>query len=379
MVDKIEWSPEQEAAIKDAREWIKNKKGQQVFHILGFAGTGKTTLAKEIAANVKGGDVYFGAFTGKAASVMRRKGCDNASTIHSMIYRPKKIKQAEPEFELNHGSFIASAKLIIIDEVSMVDEKLGTDLLSFGRRILVLGDPGQLPPIKGAGFFNTDKPEIMLREVHRQARDNPIIRMSMQVREGKQLEPGYYGESRVLTHQMIKEEKAYISPQSADQLIVGLNRTRAAYNQRMRKILRTDKKLAEGGPLPVPGDKLVCLRNDHKLNIFNGTLWQVEKLKASIGKYLEFTVRSLDEETANIVSVRVREEFFYGGESAIPWQELKGTQQFTYGYALTCHKSQGSQWDNIIVFDEANCFGVDAIKWRYTAVTRAAKQVTIIQ
>lgn len=380
MTDKIEWSPEQEAAIKAARSWVKAKKAPQVFHIQGYAGTGKTTLSKEIAANVKGGHVNFAAFTGKAASVMRRKGCDGASTIHSLIYRPKKNKFGPPEFELNHGSEISDAKLVIIDEVSMVDEALGKDLLSFGRKVLVLGDPGQLPPIKGAGFFNTPEPEVMLREIHRQARDNPIIRLSMQVREGKTLEPGYYGDSRILTHQMIKHEGAHLSVQSADQLIVGLNRTRAAYNQRMRKILRADKKLADGGPLPVVGDKLVCLRNDRKLGLFNGTLWQVVELRNNIEKIITLTVKSIDDDTdKGMREVRVREEFFCGGESKIEWQELRGTQQFTYGYALTCHKSQGSQWDNIIVFDEAACFGAEAIRWRYTAITRAAKQVTVVQ
>lgn len=377
--DKIEWTPEQESAIKAARDWAKIKKGPQVFHIQGYAGTGKTTLAKEIAANLKG-EVYFGAFTGKAASVMRRKGCDAASTLHSLIYRPKKNKYGAPEFEINHGSIVAGAKLIIVDEVSMVDEVLGRDLLSFGRKVLVLGDPAQLPPIKGTGFFNTDKPEVMLREVHRQARDNPIIRMSMQVREGKGLIPGWYGESRILTHKMIKEEGAYLTPQAADQLLVGLNRTRVAYNQRMRKILRGDGKLPDGGPLPVVGDKLVCLRNDHKISILNGTLWVVEEVKTIAAKMVTMAVKSLDDESdTNIREVRVREEFFCGGESGIPWQELKGTQQFTYGYALTCHKSQGSQWDNILIFDESRAFGEDAIRWKYTALTRAAKQVTMVQ
>lgn len=377
--DKIEWTPEQESAIKAARDWAKAKKGPQVFHIQGFAGTGKTTLAKEIAANMKG-EIYFGAFTGKAASVMRRKGCDNASTLHSLIYRPKKNKYGAPEFELNHGSFIAGAKLVIVDEVSMVDETLGRDLLSFNKKVLVLGDPAQLPPIKGTGFFNTDAPEVMLREVHRQARDNPIIRMSMQIREGKELEPGFYGDSRVITHKMIKEEGAYLTPQAADQIIVGLNRTRTAYNQRMRKLLRADGKLPDGGPLPVAGDKLVCLRNDHKISILNGTLWRVEEVKTDVNTMITLCVKSLDDENdTNIREVRVREEFFIGGEGAIPWQELRGTQQFTYGYALTCHKSQGSQWDNIIIFDEARSFGEDAIRWRYTAITRAAKQVTVVQ
>ena len=58
----------------------------------------------------------------------------------------------------------------------MVDEDLGRDLLSFGKPVLVLGDPAQLPPVKGGGFFTEAEPDVMLTEVHRQAADNPIIR-----------------------------------------------------------------------------------------------------------------------------------------------------------------------------------------------------------
>ena len=77
----------------------------------------------------------------------------------------------------------------------MVDEELGRDLLSFGRKVLVLGDPAQLPPVKGGGFFTEAEPDVMLTEVHRQAADNPIIRLSMAIREGGQIERGIYGET----------------------------------------------------------------------------------------------------------------------------------------------------------------------------------------
>ena len=76
----------------------------------------------------------------------------------------------------------------------MVDERLARDLLSFGTKVLVLGDPFQLPPVQGAGFFTAHEPDIMLTEIHRQAADNPIIRMSMEIREGGFLEHGRYGD-----------------------------------------------------------------------------------------------------------------------------------------------------------------------------------------
>ena len=136
------------------------------------------------------GKVAFAAFTGKAALVMRAKGCDGASTIHSLIYRARESGEEMPSFDLWDDAPASKAKLIIIDECSMVDEELGRDLKSFGVPLLVLGDPAQLPPISGGGFFTEAEPDVMLTEVHRQARDNPIIRLSMDVREGKRISPG---------------------------------------------------------------------------------------------------------------------------------------------------------------------------------------------
>ena len=77
----------------------------------------------------------------------------------------------------------------------MVDAELGRDLMSFGVPVLVLGDPAQLPPIQGGGFFTEAEPDMMLTEVHRQAEDNPIIRLSMDIRAGRDLDLGRYGET----------------------------------------------------------------------------------------------------------------------------------------------------------------------------------------
>src|SRR5208283_4449335 len=187
------------------------------FRLFGYAGTGKTTLARHIAGDVEG-DVQFGAYTGKAALVLRSKGCGEARTIHSMIYRPKDLDSEEPSFVLNEDSPASKASLIVIDECSMVDEDLGRDLLSFGKKVLVLGDTAQLPPVKGGGFFTEQQPDIMLTEVHRQAVDNPIIKMSMLVREGGRLPLGTYGESQVIERSGIDSGAVT----AADQLLVGL-------------------------------------------------------------------------------------------------------------------------------------------------------------
>src|SRR3974377_1967344 len=164
------FTPHQDSALKAVADWIQARPGRagtpQVFRLFGYAGTGKTTLARHIAENVDG-EVKYAAFTGKAALVMRNKGCDDASTIHSLIYRTRESDSEQPSFELWDEAPASKAKLIVIDECSMVDAELGRDLMSFGVPVLVLGDPAQLPPISGGGFFTDAEPDVMLSEVHR--------------------------------------------------------------------------------------------------------------------------------------------------------------------------------------------------------------------
>ena len=367
----MDWSPQQDAAIKAAQQWLKGR-GSNVFRLFGYAGTGKTTLAREIAA-AAGGKVLYGAYTGKAASVMRQKGCRGAKTIHSLIYQldDDQASGDDPQFSLNAESDVRDSKLVIIDECSMVDEQVGKDLLSFGVKVLVLGDPAQLPPISGAGFFTEDvTPDVMLTEVHRQARDNPIVRMSMAIREGDILSMGDYGASKIITRNQLATEEVM----AADQIIVGINKTRQLYNGRIRELLgRTD-------PMPVRGDKLVCLRNDRKKGIFNGSLWSVDRWKANKKKphQIDLFLDAEDSDSLRGKAVSVRKEFFDGTDADLKWEVKRGTQEFTYGYALTCHKSQGSQWNNIVIFDESYAFRENANRWRYTAVTRASQKLTMV-
>lgn len=366
------WSPQQEQAIKAVKAWLRDR-SSQVFYLAGFAGTGKTTLAKDLAGSVKG-KVLFGAFTGKAAMVLQKKGCHGASTIHSMIYRADADEEgerggADPRFVLNLMSEVRTAGLVVIDECSMVDEALGRDLLSFGTKVLVLGDPAQLPPVNGEGFFTSGAPDFMLTEVHRQAADNPIIRMSMTVREGGRLDYGDYGSSRVISHDQLGQKMVL----GADQVLVGLNRTRETTNGKIRRLLGYE------GTYPATGERLICLRNDKEKKLLNGGLWSAHKIKDADQLGISMLVRSEDFPSAAATSVYVLREFFTGHEKNVPWQKRRGTQEFTFGYAVTCHKAQGSQWDNVLIFDESATFREDAARWIYTAITRAAERVTIVK
>jgi ATP-dependent exoDNAse (exonuclease V) alpha subunit len=369
-----DFSPQQDSALLAVSRWLKaakSGKAPQLFRLFGYAGTGKTTLARHIAEGVDG-EVRFAAFTGKAAMMLRAKGCNEASTIHSMIYRSQtEDDTGTPSFSLNRQSDVKKADLVIIDECSMVDEELGKDLMSFGVPVLVLGDPAQLPPVKGGGFFTEHDPDVMLTEVHRQARDNPIIRMSMDIRGGERLSLGDYGASRVMQRGALGKDDMANLVLAADQVLVGRNKTRRDFNLRMRELMgRTD-------PLPVAGDKVVCLRNNKTKGLLNGATFTVKAVgKAKTGMV---TMRlDPDDVSALNVKVSVLPEFFLGQEDNLPWQVRRESDEFDYGFALTVHKAQGSQWDRVVLFDESFAFREHRDRWLYTAITRAAESVVVV-
>lgn len=358
------WSPQQDAALVAVSNWLKDKDGPQVFRLFGWAGTGKSTLAVHLAQDVR--NVKYAAFTGKAALVMRKRGCKGAQTIHSLIYTLISEKEGEPRFVLDDESPAADADLIVIDEVSMVDEQLGKDLLSFGTKVLVLGDPFQLPPVQGAGFFTADEPDIMLTEIHRQAADNPIIHLSMQVREGGYIERGSYGESIVVGRDNVDRNAVL----EADQVLVGRNKTRLQYNDRLREL--------KGLPFhePVEGDRMVCLRNNPRKKLLNGQIWIVtEVTRRSNGKY---SLLLGADEGKGEAKVLTHKAFFSGEEDAMSWPERRQFDEFTFGYCLTVHKAQGSQWDNVYLFDESFVFREERARWLYTGITRAAEKITVV-
>lgn len=369
----MEWGKQQGEAISAAVRWLNDPAGQQVFRLFGYAGTGKTTLAREIADAVNG-KVLYACFTGKAALVLRQKGCAEASTIHSLIYRPEEdVITGETRFVLNLDSVLAGAELLIVDEVSMVGEELARDLLSFGTRVLVLGDPAQLPPVKGEGFFINARPDAMLTEVHRQAEDNPIIRMSMDVREGRGLTPGDYGDSRVVRRADIGKDEMREIVLSADQLLCGMNKTRHAFNARCREILGKGDDWK-----PVAGDKLICLRNNHDKGLLNGAMWTADRVRYTGDGVFTIRTTSLDDEGATPLDTTVPLQFFRGDEKDLDFRFRRRHDEFAYGYAITVHKSQGSQWDSVLVFDESRAFREDAAKHLYTAITRAAERITVV-
>ena len=161
---------------------------------------------------------------------------------------------------------------------------------------------------------------------------------------------------------------------AADQVLVGINRTRRLYNQRIRAL----KDFAE--PLPLADDKLVCLRNNNEKGLLNGGLWRVTSVGRQTGPSINLLVRSEDDGPHGpSAKIRVLKDAFLNGVESLSWQQRRNSDEFDFGYALTVHKAQGSQWDDLVLFDESYAFKDMRARWLYTAITRAAERITIVR
>lgn len=421
-------SPEQADAIRGIVEWFNHRTHeQQVFKVFGFAGVGKSTMTGIAIAELglsSGGampQVLYAAFTGKAALVMSRKGTP-AQTIHSLIYRVSEASEAEidrlkkaieelevtirgmesgqdrnfeiaryakmelrlkdsykPGFLLNEDSILRDAKLLVVDEVSMVNREMAEDLLSFGVPILVLGDPGQLPPIKGEGFFVVGEPDVMLTQIHRQAADSPIIRLATMAREGGNIPYGNYG-GGVAKGRLINVKAEHLF--RASQVICGKNATRTMLNNQMRAHAGHASVLPAGS-----NEKIIMLRNRHDLGVVNGQFLSLDNIETFDGK-IYFTAEITTEDGNRIPGQQRIYTGHYEDHVGVDptrmdrdWKMMKRLKplETTYGYAITGHKSQGSQWKDVIVVDDG--FGrteEQRRQWLYTVLTRAQSGLWLV-
>jgi exodeoxyribonuclease-5 len=409
----VKFSPKQEKALSAIAAWLADPAGKQTFYLAGYAGVGKTSVLRHIIQDVKG-LVLCGAFTGRAASVMRKAGLPNATTIHRILYKPagdppspqmiermkeeiarlRKIddegaratverlvvqlrametdaKQSGPRFSLNAVSELARAKLCVIDECSFVSERIGKDLESFGCKLLVVGDPAQLPPVFGPGYFTHRDPDFFLDEIHRQALDSPILFLADKARRGESLPYGKHGDCEVLRHgDLTLQDRAL----AADIVIVGRNRTRHASNTKIRRLLGRAES-----PAPVVGDKVMGLRNDHELGLLNGSQWKVEYCLPDYDSMTAAIELSSTDEEGDRVACSTWLHHFMARENELLRMSRRDHYEADYAFAITCHKSQGGGFPNVLVFDESAAFGKDACRWKYTAITRAISRVEICQ
>lgn len=389
----MELTKKQEQGLKIAIERYKNN--EKYTCIAGYAGSGKSTLVKFIVAalNISEDDVCYATFTGKAAQVLLKKGNKNVSTLHKLLY--KSIPKP-------NGGFIripvpdVPYKVVIVDEVSMAPKTLMDLLFRYNTYVICLGDPFQLPPIdKKEDNHLLDHPHIFLDEIMRQAMDSEIIRLSMDIRNGNPIE---YSNG----NEVIIVPKASLNTgmmQWADQILCATNNTRVALNNQMRDLLGR-------GDAPEDGDKVICLKNywgciaENEDPLVNGTIGYIKNSFSSFvllpkflgGNRLDILQADfISDSGAEFSSLDMDKKMILTGQKCCDWKtEYKVNKnpktagiipkEFTYGYAITTHKAQGSEWEKVLVIEETFPFDkTEHARWLYTAVTRASEKVVLVR
>lgn len=401
-----ELTADQKNADSLIKGWYYNST-RQVFVLAGYAGTGKSTLLKysitETLGLIPDQSVAFVTPTGKAATVLIRQGI-SATTLHRLIYQSitqeteievngKKIKIEKLSFK-RRENIDKSIKLIVLDEASMVSDDVIYDLLQFGVKMIICGDNAQLPPVEGLNTY-LKEPDFTLRQIVRQQLNNPIIKLSQMAREGIYIPYGRYGDSvSVLNKRFFTGEKRRHCLTTADQIICGINKTRTAINNEIRSMLNR-------GPFPESGDKLICTLNnweqfidsDFRFNLVNGIIGTVYNpfydSSTGIG-FMQFKVDFLDElcpealpfDTGIFTDGRYiykHGDYFASYDEDGEPSGAYTLNRFEYGYCISCHKAQGSEFDNTVIFDESYAFKEDRNRWLYTAITRTKKKLLLLR
>jgi exodeoxyribonuclease V len=425
---------------------IERRRDKQVFVLSGFAGTGKSYLMGVIDKFLRdyyNNDlvVQACAYTGKASTVLSEKKM-NSTTIHHFLYIPfvktdektniRKVLWKRREYA------DSSIKLIIVDEASMMPAKLFEDLKLFNLPILCVGDGFQLPSID-MGTKLLENPDYTLTEITRQALDNSIIRLSMLVRNGGEIPLGDYGDNVRVVSKRNLYAKDYIEIiDKYDQLLVGTNKSRLYYNTLYRQYLLGEHY--ESNSLPCVGERIIVTQNnwdfeideEGEFNLFNGLIGVVKEVDSTNLKELEKMKLEIDFGKKTFITDwfvydsgifrealdnTSRNHYFINGETFI--EDLEGRytikkekvdynqltpfqkkayifskfnnsteegyriNQVDFAYAISVHKFQGSEADDICVIDESFVFDKEDTdyknRWLYTAITRAKKFLLLIK
>lgn len=382
-------SDDQKQSLFSVLSWYRNNSAKKRFITLGgYAGTGKTTLIaiirKELNKLQDNLKVGFASYTGKAARVLKNELSkqhviyqkDTVGTIHSLIYSPivndrEEIVGWQPKKKLDRD-------LIIIDEASMVDEMIWRHLLFYDVPIIVVGDHGQLPPIKGS-FNLMQQPQLRLEKIHRQAEKNPIIGLSIQAREHGMVRQGIYSDE-VIKYNMSEYDgqeamQELLRSYNNDTLILcGYNITRKKLNTHIRNVLGFES------PMPMTGDRVICLRNNHRKQIFNGMIGTIVSISPADDDWFYAEIEMDDEHQTykGLISAKQFDTNSAMNFTANRAETMRG-DLFDFGYALTVHKAQGSQAKRVILFEERFKQMTDDEwkRWLYTAVTRAEEELYI--
>lgn len=387
----------QEEGLKTAV--ARHRAGEKYTVIAGYAGTGKSTLVRYIidALDVEEDRVCHCAFTGKAAEVLKKKGNKNVATLHRLLY--EHIPRPAGGFFRKPKPFI-DYDVIVVDEVSMAPKSLMELLFKHQVYVICLGDPFQLPPIdKDEDNHLLDNPHIFLDEIMRQEEDSEIIQLTMKIRNQEPIDYFNGNEVKIIPYSDLNTGVL----QWGDQILTATNAKRQAINNQMRALQgRTGE--------PVDGDKIICLRNywdDSSLNgdaLINGTIGILQnsfQTWREIPRFVQSNIRKFDVLVGDLVVPETNDvyqmtemdrQMIITGEKCCDWRlsyklgKLRPKygeivpKEFTYAYAITTHKSQGSEWPKVVVLEEKFPFDkTEHARWLYTACTRSSEKLVLVR
>lgn len=426
----VELSSEQKTIFQNITRWIETEPLGSREALRGYAGTGKTTLVNEILQYIADRHVYFAgcthkgvlrrvavcAPTGKAASVLATKlrassvpqTVYECGTLHSLFFSPEdcsKEKTGKLTFTVrNPIEVLDKYFLVIIDEASMLSTDMYYDLRKLDIPILLVGDSGQLDPVSGKQVPLLSETQNALVTVHRQALDNPIIRLATDVRSGKFPTEFVSPDLRVMLRgkpATKKLENRLVESATSPHVmfLTGKNTNRNAKNIAVRE------EHGFTSQIPLPGEKVVCLNNEKSTGFMNGQLFYVlssenlsglmysmiltpeadyiagvdRKLKVVASKATLLSDdhnKAISSQVGNYVALS---EFNYWAD-----EDLKVANEkilfFDFGYCLSVHKSQGSEWGTVYFHNDylyKYQNKENYKKWLYTGITRAKNSLVL--
>ena len=341
-------------------------------------GSGKSTLVQFIIQelHIPESKIAYVAYTGKAALVLKSKGCPGATTAHKLLYHTTELPDGTFEHTPKEKPD-KSLKLIVVDEVSMLEKEQWDILMRWGVHVICLGDPFQLPPISQDNGV-LQHPHIFLDEIMRQAQDSEIIRLSMDIRAGKPLSTFKGKDVWVVPKDTITNRML----STADIVLCGKNATRYFLNQKIRRLRWQDQYKDE----PIEGDKIICLKNYwNKGDLANGLIGNITNIEKKEDFFLK-TKLLADFRTDDDVfyDLSMDYQLFTDGKPLVNqdnWRQYPREirpMEFDYAYSVTVHKSQGSEYGKVVLFNEY--LGKDReqyLRWLYTGCTRSSEKLVV--
>ena len=385
---------------KEQMKGIETVLNNNVTVITGYSGTGKTSVVSGVLEALNNYSSVMCALSGRAASRMSEVTGKTGYTIHRLLGYPKGDSEYQG-FEYNQDNKLGFS-IYILDEISMVDAKLFYYLLRAipdGAKLICLGDDGQLESI-GCGNVAYDMlnspeiPTIRLTKIHRQAVKSAIITQSIEIRNGRQIvHNGWTGDevrgelkdlqlhcysdsSNTFYHIMevfakLRVQKNFnilncqiIVPikTRGDACTYKINNTIQELYNPASKNKKEITRLSNNNPFILrEGDKVINTINNYRLRtpIYNGNIGIIK----SIGYNEELESRVITIDFMGIGNVDVPEDAWNGIE---------------LGYAISSHKSQGSEWDYVIFGLDFSSYALLTRELVYTSITRAKKKCFLI-